>query len=57
MHETFMIVENKAMMINRYRVRPSQIAFNMVAQLPFLQRDIGVMSYLQPQYPLNYVLQ
>lgn len=33
MHETFMVVENREIMINGYRMRPSQIAFNMVAQL------------------------
>lgn len=38
MHETFMVVENRAIMINGYRMRPSQIAFNVVAQLLFLKR-------------------
>lgn len=38
MHETFMVVENREIMINGYRMRPSQIAFNMVAQLLFLKR-------------------
>ena len=38
MHETFMVVENRAIMINGYRMRPAQIAFNMVAQLLFLKR-------------------
>lgn len=57
MCETVMIVENRVIMINRCKMRPSQITFNMVTQLFFFQRDVEAKSYLQPQYLLNYVLQ
>jgi hypothetical protein len=46
MHEAFMIVENKAIITNRGKMKPSQIALNMAAQLSFLQRESGTMSYL-----------
>lgn len=49
-YETFMIVENRAIVINSCKMRPSKIAFNMVAQLAFFQKATGAMSYLWPQY-------
>lgn len=57
MYETFMIVENSTIMITRCKMRLFQIAFHMVAQLSFFQRDIGALSSLQPKDLFSYILQ